>query len=120
MSFDFEKIRGTPLETILELVFTYPVREAYKCEKAISLMRELGMSETSFRHYFHIIKKFAGIAEMSFGKERRKQIRLDFKELIASGMNRSNAEATLMLKYSIAHVTVTKAIAGCLKEGDDA
>ena len=120
MSFDFEKLRGTPLETILELVFTYPVREAYKSENAIALMREIGMSETSFRHYFYVIKKFAGIEKMSSAKERRKQIRLDYKDLIANGMRQSNAEATLMLKYSIANLTVRKAIAGCFKEGDDA
>ena len=119
MSFDFEKLRGTPLETILELVSTYPVREAYKSENAIAIMREVGMKELSFRHYFYVIKKLAGIAEVNFAKERRKQIRLDFKDLIANGMNRSNAEATLMLKYSIANVTVKKAIEGCLKEGDD-
>lgn len=119
MGFDFEKLRGTHLETILELVSTYPVDEAFKCEKTIAIMRELGKKGIGFRHYFYMIKKLAGIQGVNRVNERPKQIRLDYKDLIANGMSKSNAQASLMLKYSISHATVSKAIAGCFKEGDD-
>jgi hypothetical protein len=121
MTFDFERIRGTHLETILEVLDTQKITEFCRSEKGKAFMREINVKEHILKPQLYVISKYAGFTlnKHTRVKEIKTAICAEYKDLVLSGMKKSSAVATLMIKHSCSYTSIQSVLAHQLKEGDD-